>query len=315
MNVNKNRAIRISELLSYHHSTSTPLAYRIAGHVVESDMRFPGLDAFLLAEEKPFGFRRNGAWTYEASVGTLYDGPAWLGNTTRHLRVEDTESGITVFIEGVGQFSVGNDGVDVRILSRAPGVPLDLLSEGVLGLPFIYALAKQDTWTLHGSAAEFSGGLAIFLGESGFGKSTLARYLHGQPKWRRIADDILPVAACNDNFSALPHYPQLKLSPEDQPVVLVPPQLPIEFIYAIAPPDRSTKTAEIRDLTPRQAIAALVSQGVSARAFDRQLLGRHFDFCHALAAVIPVKQLSYPREYTILPELTRLIEQDMQNWT
>ena len=222
---------------------SAPLLYHIAGHTVESNLHLAEMDTFRCAVDEPTDPSCLEAVPdicgHATVIETLYDGPAWLCNTMRHLLVQDTESGITASIEKIGRFSVSVDGLCIWILSRYPGVSNNLLSEGVLGLPFIYTLAKHGTWTLHGSSAEYHGKLAVFLGESGYGKSTLARFLHGKPGWRRTGDDILPVTAANGVFQALPHFPQMKLPPAEQPGRARAKRLPIHAIYTLVPPEES----------------------------------------------------------------------------
>ena len=293
--------------------------YRVAGQIIVTDWPLDIGKPFLFT-----GFNPSDAVVLpEPTIIThgelLYDGIGWIGNADRHVVVRATESHSVIDIEGVGRFSVSDPGSTIQVLSKCSNLAGTMLTEVVMGLPFISALARRDIWMLHGSAAFFQGKLAVFLGESGHGKSTLARFLGKQEGWTRVADDILPLALCYgsdlEGICALPHYPQLKLSPAEQPANYLPECLAVDAIYAIAPPDDPISAVEICDLPPSKIIASLVGQGVAARIFDRKLLTRHFYFSHQIAATVPVRQLSYPRSFDVLPQVRELLQRDLESGT
>ena len=244
----------------------------------------------------------------------VYRGPGWLGSEWRQVMCWCGPAGYLLEIDAVGGFTVIPDGATVLLDRVEPRADWQAVREVALGPALILALALQDTWCLHASAAVLHDRAIAFLGESGKGKSTLAAFLGAGAGavWRLLADDVLPVRLGPDGLEALPHFPQLKLSPEEQPSLGMPEQLPLDAVYLLEKPPTNQGGVDSRPLGPRDAMLALVRHTVAARLFDRRLLARHMRFCAQTAACIPVRRLSYPHEYALLPRVGDALAADLQ---
>lgn len=71
-------------------------------------------------------------------------------------------------------------------------------------------LHQRDTISLHASAIEHNGGLVLFCGQSGTGKSTTATMFQ-QKGFKIISDDVCVLKMDGDILSAVPSYPMMKL--------------------------------------------------------------------------------------------------------
>ena len=179
--------------------------------------------------------------------------------------------------------------------------------EILLGPVLVLALSMQGTWCLHGSAVVFNDKVIVFLGESGFGKSTLAAYLSKQANWQLLADDILPVTLEASGLVGWPHFPQLKLPADAQPGLNWPEQVPISAICLLHPVDAGDQP-KIQLLPGLKAIQSLLSHTAGTRLFGETLLEKHLVFCAQAAEHIPVYQLSYPHSKDALPQVKDLLE-------
>lgn len=234
-----------------------------------------------------------------------YRGPGWIGNTWRDVVCHAGERGYELEVAGAGRFTISSDGKAIYQLAAAEGASPQLTGETLLGPCLILALALQGTWCLHASAARCRGRLVAFAGESGVGKSTLAAYLAKQagPEWRRAVDDILPVAPTPTGLEARPHFPQLKLPYDAQPWTDQPERLPLTALFLLQGPQGAGPGVDIRPVSRKAAGLALVRHTVASRLFDKPLLARHLAFCSAAAESLPVFTVSYPHQFSLLPQV------------
>jgi hypothetical protein len=153
-----------------------------------------------------------------------------------------------------------------------------------------------------------------FVGESGAGKSTLAAALDRLPAGRceRVADDIVPLVLREDAVAAEPHYPQLKLAPEEQYPVTKRESLTLAALYALHCGERGAPAhPRSETLGPADSLAAVAGQTVAARLFDPPLLDAHLTFCQQVVQRIPVRRLRYPRTLDVVPEIAGLLRRDL----
>jgi hypothetical protein len=232
----------------------------------------------------------------------------WIAGAWRAVEVWRHEQGLRLKLAGLGEFAATADGIAV-IAPATPGVTATTLAEALLGAPLVLGLAMNAVWCLHASAVSVDGSVIAVAGESGNGKSTLAAYLDGAEGygWRRVADDTLPVSLGPDGLLALPHFPQLKLSPAGQYPVAAPSRLPLAAVCVIAPPN-GEDSVSLRPLGQRQAVQALIRHTVAARLFTSPLLAAQLGFCASAAARVPVWRLAYPHRQDALPRVRDAID-------
>ncbi len=293
------------------------LAYNVAGIRLITDVQADSL--------RPYALPDPASWSSESlegspgpiSDGTItFAGKGWIDHRWREIVCRRTGTGYYLHISGLASFWIAEDGYRLILLEADPSQTDQMVSETALGAPFVLALALQGVFCLHVSVVRGSDGLVAFAGESGQGKSTLARHLGSESGlgWRRIIDDTLPIVLDDQGgVTALPHFPQLKLAQEDQPATLSPPRVPLRALYVLASESESQdKSVRIEQLTRREATLAIVQHTVGARLFDRHLLQRHLVFCDDMSAKVPVRRLTYPRRLDALPDVRSALESDLQ---
>lgn len=232
-----------------------------------------------------------------------------------------------IFVEGVGSLLV-RGGREI-VVDPAPGVEERVLRLFLLGSALGLLLHQRGLFVLHASSVVVGGAAAVFLGESGEGKSTMAAAMHARGH-AVVVDDVVAIdldGACAP--LVLPAFPQLKLWPEaagllgDRPETLALlhpdeekrarpawegfPQrpLPLAGIYVLAEGSRPA----IEPLRPQEAFAELIRYSYAAG-----LLGptastpAHFRQCVDLAGRAAISRLRRQRSLSALPEIAQLLE-------
>ena len=99
------------------------------------------------------------------------------------------------------------------IIWPEPGVTLESLRPVILGSSFSILLQQRGQLVLHASSVAIQGQAIAFLGNSGWGKSTLVAMLHAQGH-TFITDDVLPIRLDATPPRVSPSYPEVRLLPE-----------------------------------------------------------------------------------------------------
>lgn len=284
---------------------SSSYAYGVAGYILVSNQPVAEIAHFILPDSPslpaPLSLPETAARFSHASPPQssrlVFDGLAWWGGRQRHITSQATDEAIWLTNPEAGVAVVSHMGQQITLLLSPTNERADL---PLLGPALVLALALQGVFCLHASAVVAGDRLVAFLGESGRGKSTLAAYLARD--WRRLADDMLPLAAGKT-------APALACLPFPQPLadlVEISAAMPLSAAYVLDDGELSLQT-----LPPAAATLALARHTVAARLFPPNLLAHHFSFCAQLAAAIPVKSLRYRRCYTALPAVRQAIAADL----
>lgn len=231
----------------------------------------------------------------------------WLAGETRTIRSQSLNGGLSLEISGIGRIEVSANGNLVRCRSLLPGVSRSQLEEVLLGPPLSLALAGHEVWCLHASAVARHGRAVLFLGDSGRGKSTLARHCGEQEGIRRVGDDILPCALTQGEAVALPWFPQPKLGPTAQFTDPAGRGLPLAKLIFLAP-DSAVGSPSLEGVSPIQAIKLLTQQSVSLSLFGPALRRRHLQFVSGVAARTPAYLLHYAHDYGRLDDLCGFVQ-------
>jgi hypothetical protein len=249
--------------------------------------------------DPPASVARRDSWS------TVYDGPGLIRGREERIRslVRDDGRGRIVFADGE-TYDVTAEGHAIE--RTCPG-GTEWNVERVLGAPFALAGARRGLYLLHASAIADDDGHAIALvAESGGGKSTLAEAAERESRgFRRIADDQLPVRLGN-RPTALPRFPQLKLSREEQ---FCDSRSSSFELVALVELRLSSGALEPRvtRLSRRETAHALVRATVAARVFDPGALAAHFERCVESTQALTGYELELPVDLARLDEgLARL---------
>jgi hypothetical protein len=237
------------------------------------------------------------------------------------------------------EFLVSADGraIDAR---RLPGHAGEAFHTHLLGQVLSFALVTQGFDPLHATTVTIDGAAVAFLGESGFGKSSLAAAFL-RAGHRVLTDDLLMLSPSGGGFVAHPGPPRIKLFPKIARIVLGPGfhgtpiatmapkivirlgkrQVPgaaarLKMIYVLAPPDRTasrTARVAIRRASKRQACLALIRNTFNTVVTDPQRLSRQFAFSVSVASSVPIKRIAYPRTIAALARARDAILADVSH--
>ena len=259
------------------------------------------------------------------------------GDWFQHARLSD---GSDYFQwSGLFEFLVSTDGrrINCRELN---GASPESFQTYLVGQVLSFALLKHGIEPLHSTAVVINGEAVAFLGDSGFGKSSLGAAFV-QAGYPLLTDDLLVLKEEGDRFMAYPGSPRIKLFPgiaksllgervsstpmnNETPKLVIPlgqnetvlPQgaFPVKAIYVLTPPRARSQSSKIaiRPLSPRRAFVELITNTFNALIVEPERLKRQFVLASRLAAVVPVKSLSFPRKLARLPSVRKAILSDLE---
>ena len=235
-----------------------------------------------------------------------------------------------VDIPGLARFAVEHG---KRITIDAAG-PIDHQCRLFLyGTVSSLLLLQRNLLPLHGSGVLTPKGVVLFVGHSGFGKSTLlAAFL--ERGYEMVTDDIAALDVRTEGVKVLPSFPQMKLwensltrlgrSSEGLPYARTPEidkfsvsisgdfspeSAPLYAIYALKP--RNQSEIEIKSLDHSRKINILIDHTWQKLALKRQ--NRHLTHFQQIAKVANqarIKRVYRPEAGFKLDQLADLIEED-----
>ncbi len=186
---------------------------------------------------------------------------------------------------------------------------------------------QRNDYVLHASAVEINGSCIAFIGESGWGKSTTAGYLT-QHNFNLVVDDVLPVFLNSSQPVVFPGFAYNRVRPDaalflgysrsgpNSLADLPQTPLPLKRIYLL---QRGT-APKILPMPPREAFINLLTHSYASHftgVYKSDILALtgattwHFEQAAKLAQSIPMFRLERPLSHDALPELARLIEEDV----
>jgi hypothetical protein len=231
----------------------------------------------------------------------------------------------------LADFLVSSDGFQITFgLGPAPHEAFQVY---LLGQALSFALVKTGFEPLHSTSVVIDGSAVAFLGNSGFGKSSLAASFVGAG-YPLLTDDLLLFRHNGEGLYGYPGPPRIKLFPkvareflksnlEGVPMnnntrKLVMPLFEnqvhrtaarLKAIYVLNSPrnvfrKQRTKMAQLH---PREAFVSLLRNTFNRLLIDPERLKRQFAILAQLVAKVPVFVVSYPRVLSSLPEVRELI--------
>ena len=206
-----------------------------------------------------------------------------------------------------------------------------------LGPSLSFAMINLGFEPLHSTTVVIDGCAVALMGDCGYGKSSLGASFVSAG-YRLLTDDLLVTSSDNGQFVAYPGAPRVKLYPAIAKIIFGPrvkglrlepltPKLivplddkrsqrtpvPLKAIYVLRPPGRRTPSrVVIRKLTHRSAFVELVRNTFNMAVCEPARLERQFALATQLAAAVPIKSLSYPREFAMLHDAREAILADLR---
>ena len=206
----------------------------------------------------------------------------------------------------------------------------------LLGQALSFALVKSGFEPLHATAVEVEDRAVAFLGDCGFGKSTLAAAFL-QAGHRLLTDDLLLARTTTRGILAYPGPARIKLFPQiackflgagssgvpmnpDTQKLIIPlddnwvsaAAAPLAAIYVLAPPDEvAGRDIRIVSISQREAFVMLLGSAFNCVISDPDRLRRQFEATQALANATIVRKLCYPRSLESLPLVREAILADL----
>ena len=241
-----------------------------------------------------------------------------------------------VGLRDVGECLVSKDGRQVTCY-RFSQANSESFNAYLLGQALSFALVKNGIEPLHATAVVLNGAALAFLGDCGFGKSTLAAEFL-QAGHRLLTDDLLVLRKAGRQILAYPGSPRIKLLPEmigrilsdaktsfpmnPQTQKLVVPlnqdqachvAVPFAAFYVLPSPNAGVhgSSIRIRTLRRKEAFLKLLGSAFNTSIQHPQRLRRQFEATEGLANSIVVKELSYGRKLESLPHVREAILEDL----
>jgi len=194
-----------------------------------------------------------------------------------------------------------------------------------------FALLRRGSEPLHSSAVVVGGRAVAFLGDCGYGKSSLAAACISRGH-RLLTDDLLVAEETADGWIVHPGPSRMKLYPEmadyffgpaaprvpmnaDTPkaILRIPPEsmvtgaVPLAALVVLVPATGDEAGVELARLSPREAFVAFTTNTFNDLDRGRDGLRRHLEWGSRLASGVPAWRLSYPRDRGVFPEVVERI--------
>ena len=257
--------------------------------------------------------------------------PRGPGDWFQYTRLADGSA--YVRWKGLFEFLVSRDGrrIEYQALPRASH---EALTTYLLGQVLSFSLLASGEEPLHATAVVVNGKAIAFLGDCGYGKSTLGAALL-RAGHRILTDDLLALKPAGAGYLAYPGIPRIKLFPSvsrrvlgrDQGTPLnhgtskqilrlagdqaFPRPAPLAALYVLSPPAPRVRRVAVEALSRSAALLDLVRNTFNNVVQDRDRLARQFLFASRLAARIPLKLLTYPRNFAALPTVVDAVLKDL----
>ena len=233
---------------------------------------------------------------------------------------------------GLFEFLISSDGSRIG-WRNLNGTPREALQEYLLGQVLSFAMLVRGIEPLHATAVVVGGGAIAFLGDSGYGKSSLGASFVRE-NYPLLTDDVLVLEQRTKDLLAHPGMPRIKLFPEMSGSMFQGCEgtpmnrwtrktifalnarqhqasaIPLRTLYVLSPPGHLSRKVTLRKMSEREAFMSVLKNTFNDVLLSPTRLKRQFEFARSIKALVPVKALSYPRTVTALPRVVEAILSD-----
>ena len=224
------------------------------------------------------------------------------------------------------EFLVSANGRAIIYRRLAKGTQ-ESLTTYLLGQVLSFSLISLGREPLHCTAVVIDGEAVGFLGDCGYGKSTVGAAFVSRG-FQLLTDDVLALDARDGTWAAHAGPPRLKLFPSVAQKVLARTQgtllnadtsklvlklsadeactqaVPLRALYVLGDPGRKTAPAQARiaiaPLHGEAAFLEVIRATFNLIRLDRARLANHFTIASRLAGDIPIRRLTFPRGLRLL---------------
>lgn len=217
------------------------------------------------------------------------------------------------------------DGREV-VIKPVQGADLEFIRLYILGTVLTVLLYQRGQLVLHGSAIAIGDGVVGFIGDSGWGKSSLAAALYCRGR-RILSDDAIVIDSCTGELLVHPGYPHLKIStsvatclefdaaaitavhPESDEISYRVSQnflnspLPLKQLYIL---EKGSKLS-IEPVSAYEALRRVMMNSLPTMWLCQQT-PQQFLQCTKLVNSVPFYRLERSQDLTSLPSLAEMVE-------
>lgn len=244
-----------------------------------------------------------------------------------HFRV--TSEAVYLFWEGIGSFMM-KDGYEL-VVKPDPSVDEDYLRPFIFGPALAVLLHQKGVIVLHASAVDMNGESVAFLGDSGYGKSTLAVALQSRG-YPMVTDDTLSVNVAkpitvNRGLPLLRLFDDVSdLFKEDSGVGKVlyrspatknfyqihrwtsKSSLKLNSIYVL----ENTDEVSVSPLKDSDGLLSLIANSFLINTFQNEEKSQNLLQCFEITKEVPLRLLKTGNSLDDLEKLADLVEKDVR---
>lgn len=255
------------------------------------------------------------------------------------LSLGSTGDGFLLRFPGLADFDLSEEGRRIGAWPE-PETNVETLRHLLLDQVLPRLLAHRGRVVLHAGAVRVDGRVIGFLGQTGFGKSTLAASFH-EAGFRLLSDDGLVLTPAEGRILALPTYCSLRLWPDAvaglfaSAPALAPMAhysskhrvpvgeaaesasvaLPLAALYVLAPESGSdAEPVSLTRLSPRDACVEVIRNSFQLDVTDRRRAAGLLEAASSIARYVPAFRLAFPRDFSCLPDVRAAILKQRDQW-
>lgn len=217
------------------------------------------------------------------------------------------------------------------VLDPLPGIDEAVLRPFMLGPALALLLRQRGLFTLHASSVAVDGGAIAFVGNTGWGKSTLAKAFHAQG-YSLVTDDLLVIDLSGGKAVIAPSFPLIKLWPDSAAALeddlsqlsklhegteklvhclsdgFQDDYIPLKRIYILG----KGEEISIHRLAAQEALVNIIAHSWGVKNLtERHFVQTHLEQCALLVNQVPTGYLKRPKGLQLLPDIMDVIMADL----
>jgi hypothetical protein len=277
----------------------------------------------------------------EFDIGPVATAPEWK----HHWRLDDEEAGLSLAMlgsdyllrfPGVCDFLLQFEASKILIQTET-SVDVATIEHLLVDQALPRFLAHRGALLMHASAVEIAGRTALFIGQSGHGKSTLAGLLQADGQ-HILSDDCICIELRDAGVTAMPTYPSLRLFADSLAEVMpnaaatsavaeysdkrrlpMPAKgtdlksRPVTALYLLGDPATAPTETVITAVRPAEACLALIRDSFQLDVTDRSRMVSQLERCSEVARRLPAFHLDYPRDFSRSSTLLQRLSEHLQS--